>query len=219
MRLQKNLYAMEGVDEKTSGGVHDSSGWSLPVYQFDVEINDPEFDALCRVHGKIKNFCFHGSPLENWHSILRRGLENKSHTPEQRVGAAFGPGIYFSDDLKGARHFSKLGKGWKSSQLGSYLECVGIFDLVAHPSVKVHRKEAGSASDVPERYYIVSDSRFIRLRGFLLWRDNSVAHSVNRPRTLNRMLIILFCCILLALVARNLDWIQYNIGRRFISRF
>ncbi len=39
-----------------------------------------------------------GSPLENWHSILRRGLFVASGTPLMRNGAAYGKGIYLSSD-------------------------------------------------------------------------------------------------------------------------
>ena len=32
---------------------------------------------------------FHGSPLENWLSILSNGLESRSGTPQERNGAAY----------------------------------------------------------------------------------------------------------------------------------
>lgn len=41
-------------------------------------------------------FAFHGSRLENWHSILRLGLKNASGTKLQLNGAAHGKGIYLS---------------------------------------------------------------------------------------------------------------------------
>jgi len=43
-------------------------------------------------------FAFHGSPAENWHSILRNGLKNASNTRLMTTGAAHGPGIYLALD-------------------------------------------------------------------------------------------------------------------------
>jgi len=37
-----------------------------------------------------------GSSIENWHSILRRGLLNASGTKLQVNGAAYGKGVYLS---------------------------------------------------------------------------------------------------------------------------
>lgn len=45
-------------------------------------------------HGSI--FCWHGSSLENWYSILRNGLRNLSNTGLMTSGAAHGAGIYAS---------------------------------------------------------------------------------------------------------------------------
>lgn len=44
-------------------------------------------------------YLFHGSPYHNWHSIMRNGLKNYSGTDKMTSGQAYGPGIYFSDDL------------------------------------------------------------------------------------------------------------------------
>ena len=40
--------------------------------------------------------CFSGSAMENWHSILRKGLVNASGTKLQVHGAKYGSGIYLS---------------------------------------------------------------------------------------------------------------------------
>jgi hypothetical protein len=39
-------------------------------------------------------YCFHGSGLQNWYSILRNGLKNVSNTNMMTAGAALGTGIY-----------------------------------------------------------------------------------------------------------------------------
>eukprot|EP00026_Physarum_polycephalum_P002462 Phypoly_transcript_02469.p1 GENE.Phypoly_transcript_02469~~Phypoly_transcript_02469.p1 ORF type:complete len:782 (-),score=119.65 Phypoly_transcript_02469:460-2742(-) len=52
------------------------------------------FSALKAKYGTT--FAFHGSPVENWHCILRTGLRNASGTGLQLNGAAYGKGIYLS---------------------------------------------------------------------------------------------------------------------------
>jgi len=52
------------------------------------------FNLLKKKHGSY--FCFHGSSLENWYSILRNGLRNLSNTQLMTAGAAYGAGIYAS---------------------------------------------------------------------------------------------------------------------------
>lgn len=47
-------------------------------------------------HGSL--FCFHGSSMENWYSILRNGLRNLSNSGLMTAGAAYGAGIYASEN-------------------------------------------------------------------------------------------------------------------------
>jgi poly [ADP-ribose] polymerase 6/8 len=55
---------------------------------------EAKFRTLKGQHGST--FAFHGSSIENWHSILRQGLRNASGTKLQMNGAAYGAGIYLS---------------------------------------------------------------------------------------------------------------------------
>jgi poly [ADP-ribose] polymerase 6/8 len=52
------------------------------------------FNEARKQHGST--FAFHGSHIENWHSIVRRGLLNASGTSLQLNGAAYGAGVYLS---------------------------------------------------------------------------------------------------------------------------
>ncbi len=45
------------------------------------------------------SWLYHGSNNHNWHSILRNGVKNCSHTKLMTAGAAYGNGTYMSDDL------------------------------------------------------------------------------------------------------------------------
>lgn len=52
-------------------------------------------------------FLFHGSSLQNWHSILRLGLKNFSNTKYMSHGAAYGPGVYFSNNINVSSQYTK----------------------------------------------------------------------------------------------------------------
>jgi hypothetical protein len=78
--------------------------------------DDAEFERLAALHGTC--LAFHGSPAENFHSILHNGLRNMSGTRFESTGAAFGDGIYLAQDLTVARSFA-MGRTlpWKGSDL------------------------------------------------------------------------------------------------------
>jgi poly [ADP-ribose] polymerase 6/8 len=52
------------------------------------------FQQAKQKHGST--YAFHGSSIENWHSIMRKSLVNASGTKFQLHGAAYGKGIYLS---------------------------------------------------------------------------------------------------------------------------
>lgn len=67
-------------------------------YQFLLLSSPPAkeaaFTAAKETHGST--FAFHGSKIENWHSIMRLGLVSASGTKLQLHGAAYGKGVYLS---------------------------------------------------------------------------------------------------------------------------
>ncbi|XP_066273404.1 protein mono-ADP-ribosyltransferase PARP6-like isoform X3 [Branchiostoma lanceolatum] len=67
------------------------------------------FREAKRQHGSL--FAFHGSHIENWHSILRHGLINASGTKHQLHGAAYGSGIYLSPNSSVSFGYSCMGHG------------------------------------------------------------------------------------------------------------
>ena len=176
-----------------------------PHWVLDVELHDPHFDEL--VHAQPADDAasssagqsqvlqvYHGSPLANWHSILHRGLQNHSGTKHQSSGALFGQGVYFSDDLRVARNFSRAGPNplhgdarTGASMLGARVEVVGVYDLLipAVPTASAGlasaslvapvrrappRELSSGADDVPDNYFVVSDLRYACLKHLLIWR-------------------------------------------------
>ena len=66
------------------------------------------------------SFLFHGSRWCNWYSILRNGLKNCSKTKLMTAGAAYGDGIYLSDDIN-------LSYGYGVS---GHKSIVGVFEII-----------------------------------------------------------------------------------------
>ena len=71
-------------------------------------VDDWAFEEAAQKHGSV--VAYHGSSVENWHSITQNGLKNHSGTRHERNGAAFGDGIYLAADLKVSQSFTGAGR-------------------------------------------------------------------------------------------------------------
>ncbi|XP_068458536.1 protein mono-ADP-ribosyltransferase PARP6-like [Clinocottus analis] len=82
-------------------------------HQFLLVSSPPSKEARFQTAKKLygSTFAFHGSHIENWHSILRNGLINASCTRLQLHGAAYGKGIYLSPISSISFGYSEMGKG------------------------------------------------------------------------------------------------------------
>ncbi|XP_061678050.1 protein mono-ADP-ribosyltransferase PARP6-like [Syngnathoides biaculeatus] len=82
-------------------------------HQFLLITSPPTKEARFQTARKLygSTFAFHGSHIENWHSILRNGLVNASNTKFQMHGAAYGKGIYLSPISSISFGYSDMGKG------------------------------------------------------------------------------------------------------------
>ncbi|XP_034390465.1 protein mono-ADP-ribosyltransferase PARP6-like [Cyclopterus lumpus] len=82
-------------------------------HQFLLISSPPSKEARFQTAKKLygSTFAFHGSHIENWHSILRNGLINASCTKLQLHGAAYGNGIYLSPISSISFGYSEMGKG------------------------------------------------------------------------------------------------------------
>uniref|UniRef100_A0A8C1IYI6 Poly [ADP-ribose] polymerase n=1 Tax=Cyprinus carpio TaxID=7962 RepID=A0A8C1IYI6_CYPCA len=91
-------------------------------HQFLLLSSPPAKEARFRTARKLhgSTFAFHGSHIENWHSILRNGLVNASYTKLQLHGAAYGKGIYLSP-------ISSISFGYSGKSLSSEINKSNIF--------------------------------------------------------------------------------------------
>ncbi|XP_061826304.1 protein mono-ADP-ribosyltransferase PARP6-like isoform X3 [Nerophis lumbriciformis] len=133
-------------------------------HQFLLISSPPTKEARFQTARKLygSTFAFHGSHIENWHSILRNGLVNASNTKFQMHGAAFGKGIYLSPISSISFGYSDMGKGQhqvptKEELLGKYnrinkvqkdhpgrflqsrnLNCVALCEVITTKDLKKH---------------------------------------------------------------------------------
>lgn len=81
-------------------------------------------------------FAWHGSILNNWHSIVRNGLDYK----DIRCGRAFGHGVYFSRNYSTSAGYSASARGlcWPRSNL-NFVSCLSLNEIINAPDQFVSR--------------------------------------------------------------------------------
>lgn len=128
------------------------------------------FHDYKKKHGSF--FAFHGSSLNNWHSILRLGLKNYSNTKFQTNGAVYGPGIYLAEDLGTSFGYAQRGSsGWANSQFGADMKCVALCEIIDEGknlcTANVHRPRCFHSHSSP--YYRVENDSMIVTRYLLVF--------------------------------------------------
>lgn len=134
---------------------------------FAITANPPEkeavFQGLKRKYGSQN--IYHGSPLFNWHSIVRIGLKNYSGTKNMANGAAFGPGIYCSADYAVSSQYAGSYMPCKSAgRNGNPLSIVAAVEIISVPA------SAGQVAYPNGRcpHYRILDDNYISIRQFII---------------------------------------------------
>ncbi|KAL2093387.1 hypothetical protein ACEWY4_010699 [Coilia grayii] len=158
-----------------------------PDFLFEVEYceqMDCRFQKTREGRGLIH--AFHGSRLENFHSIIHNGLHchlNKT--------SLFGEGTYLTSDLSMAMLYGPHGNGWRESLLGPLLSCIALCEVIDHPDVKCQVKKKDSegvdrqrarakhseGGNVPDKYFIVTNNQLVRVKYLLVYSQKR-----HRPR-------------------------------------
>jgi hypothetical protein len=103
-------------DEKDESNMYEESGK-----------NDP-FISGTKTRGSF--FAWHGSGPQNWHSILRNGLKNMSHTHMMTTGALHGGGIYASRSMHIALSYSlQPVAGWRNASVIPHSTGISVISL------------------------------------------------------------------------------------------
>ncbi|XP_055078276.1 protein mono-ADP-ribosyltransferase PARP6-like isoform X2 [Periophthalmus magnuspinnatus] len=104
---------VDPCNPKTLAFTHKQLKFMHTPHQFLLICSPPYKEVRFQMARKLygSTFAFHGSHIENWHSILRNGLVNASFTKLQLHGAAYGKGIYLSPNSGMSFGYSEMGYG------------------------------------------------------------------------------------------------------------
>lgn len=96
-------------------------------YSFIMKTSTPEKDHAFEEKKKQfgTTFLFHGSQYSNWYLIIKNGLKNYSNTQFMTTGAAYGQGIYLSDNQNVALQYCRTSSIWRNS----VMECRRLMAL------------------------------------------------------------------------------------------
>ncbi|KAM6037357.1 protein mono-ADP-ribosyltransferase PARP8-like isoform 1-T1 [Chlamydotis macqueenii] len=147
---------------------------------------ESNFRAAKNLYGST--FAFHGSHIENWHSILRNGLVVASNTRLQLHGAMFGSGIYLSplssisfgysgmnkkqqkvsakdEPASGSKVTSQSQKKRQQSQFlqSRNLKCIALCEVITSPNLHKHGE-----------VWVVPNTDHVCTRFFFVYEDGQV---------------------------------------------
>eukprot|EP00803_Ostreobium_quekettii_P006398 evm.model.scf_398.1 EVM.evm.TU.scf_398.1 scf_398:7956-9053(+) len=129
-RRRHKLRAASAADFAQSVRLMGDARWQAPrAEERRGTVYDPslilkvETEGTEHVQGR-KALAYHGTHMENVHSILQNGLLSFSGTRLERNGAIYGEGIYLSTDPRVAYMFCKPAQAWPNSALGECLTCL-----------------------------------------------------------------------------------------------
>eukprot|EP00455_Lapot_gusevi_P043103 TRINITY_DN519_c0_g1_i1.p1 TRINITY_DN519_c0_g1~~TRINITY_DN519_c0_g1_i1.p1 ORF type:complete len:641 (-),score=148.73 TRINITY_DN519_c0_g1_i1:262-2184(-) len=151
-------------------------------HQFVLISSTPEKEAIFqrlkreaerhRGEGKGSIYAWHGSPVENWHNILRTGLRNMSNTQYMLNGAAYGQGIYMAQDIGTSIGYCRLQGNdrnhWEHSMFGQSMFFMTLCEVVNHADLKP-----------PNPYYVVPNEEWVMTRFFFVFSSSSQPQSCN----------------------------------------
>ena len=125
-----------------------------------------EVESSVKFQDDVNDYLFHGSPLQNWYSILSNGLKIPDNRNNLMINAnAYGSGIYLSDSASYSLSYSKRNN--KSGKL-----MIGVFQ-VAKPK-KFYKTRSSQIylikkeNQVKLRYLLVIQSKYSGIVGNIL---------------------------------------------------
>jgi hypothetical protein len=103
---------------------------------------------------KKEYFLFHGTPIYSWYPIVKNGLKVMSGTEFQANGAAYGNGIYLSDQFSMSLGYSTRANNNNKVKNNKSRTIVGVFEIAG--GIEQHRKIPG--------IFVVDDDKIMLLR-------------------------------------------------------
>jgi len=118
-------------------------------------------------------YAFHGSPVQNWHSIIRNGLNIKRILNAR----AYGDGVYHSLEFATSERYARThaqSKSWKNSIL-TVVSCVSINEIVNAPE-----------KFVSSRPHIVVPPELVKTRYLIFKFSSATVVSLCVPSVIDR---------------------------------
>jgi hypothetical protein len=115
-------------------------------------------------------FLFHGTPYYSWYPIVKNGLKIMSGTEFMANGAAYGNGIYLSDQFSMSLGYSSRGYNHYFNHNGTFeknnkTRCiVGVFEISG--GIEQHKKS--------NSVFVVSDDKIMLLRYLIVIEKNNI---------------------------------------------
>jgi ubiquitin-protein ligase len=132
---------------------------NIQVYKIIHPLDkEQEFEKLKQTT-KETYFLFHGSRWQNWYSIMRNGLKNCSQSKLMTAGAAYGNGIYLSNNINTSYGYG-VSYNTKSTKSQSI---VGVFEILGNSE---QYKKASSI-------YVIENDKILIQRYLLIINDSS----------------------------------------------
>jgi hypothetical protein len=122
---------------------------SIVEYQF---LYSPLEERIRDYKHRSRHYLFHGSPIGNWHSLLRNGIKNMSGTEFMTTGAILGNGVYLTNDISTAH-----GYGGNNGKIS----CVSVVEILT--DIEPYKKNA--------QVYVIPDDTKLVVR-YLYAMDN-----------------------------------------------
>uniref|UniRef100_A0A8C6U2N0 Poly [ADP-ribose] polymerase n=1 Tax=Neogobius melanostomus TaxID=47308 RepID=A0A8C6U2N0_9GOBI len=183
---------------------NEESSGPAPDFLFEIKYSDQLNARFEKTKaGRDTFYAFHGSRLENFHSIIHNGLH--CHLNKNSV---FGEGTYLTSDLSMAVLYSPHSSGWRESLLGSMLSCVALCEVIDHPDVKCQVKKKGMSraknsegGDVPQKYFVVTNNQLLRVKYLLVYsQKRHLSRLVRSSWLLRHHFVIMMSLYLLLLI-------------------
>jgi len=204
-----------------------SKSASHPQPQVVLEVQGPGLASWEeRVSSESNLWAFHGSRLDNFHSILNFGLQQ-----HRNKVSLFGEGIYLARDLGVCLAYSHRGQTWQKSALGNSISAVAVAQVLDHPTqVNLHSADArgevegSEGGRLPDMYVVVRNNELLKIRYIMIYRHETSALRAGGGIIAawvgqNRMLLLLLAyAAMLALIGLvNSQWVKRWLRKRGFS--
>ncbi|XP_019754955.1 protein mono-ADP-ribosyltransferase PARP16 isoform X2 [Dendroctonus ponderosae] len=184
-----------------------------PVPQHVFEVNySPKIDEtwMKRTRSKTVFYAFHGSPVINFYSILKIGLQQHFSSEKEVI---FGNGVYLSNEISICTNYAPFAKTWNHSTIGTKHSIIAVCEVINdEENVKCkdenNRKRAlnqNSYGEIPEKYFVVTNSELIKVKYLLVYGNGgpSAVKSFVKKHFL-WILIVLYIVMLLMIKLYNM---------------